>query len=282
LFKLGIKTSVYNEMAQSFDTAFTIAEKKYHAFRKRHDKQDLTEAEKSSYLGRAIIRQSEEGSNISEQELVEIIKISLGAGVDTTSSMLSWNMVHLALNAVVQDKLYSELAEATQKHGGLNAESLRKANVPYLHAVLRETHRLTPAVPITIFKENSLAEVEIHGSTIPKDSLFALDGYSVGMDLVDEPKEFRPERWLPHAVAARKGTSAEIIDHPFYRDAFSQGSRKCPGSRVANNEALILISQLVLDWKMAPTEAGYKKEDVTYQLSGMIHPDMPRLDFVSR
>ena len=34
-------------------------------------------------------------------------------------------------------------------------------------------------------------------------------------DLVNDPEEFWPERWLKDAVDARKVTIAEIIDHPF-------------------------------------------------------------------
>jgi cytochrome P450 len=282
LFNFGIKTSMYKDMAQAFDTATSIAEKKYQEFRKRRDANELTESEKSSYLNKAILRQAEDKS-IREEELAEIIKIALTAAIDTTSSLMSWNMFHLALNPEVQEKLHVELVETTQKCGGLNSEALRKGNVPYLHAVLRETHRLTPAAPVTIFKENSLADLEIHGSTIPKDSLLILDALSVGLDenVVENPKEFRPERWFPDAVEARKGTAAEILDHPYYRDAFSQGSRKCPGSRVANNEVLIMISQLVLDWEMSPPE-GYGKEDVTYSMHGMVHPNLPQLKFVAR
>ena len=132
-------------------------------------------------------------------------------------------------------------------------------------------------------KENSLDDVEMHGSKVPKDSLICLDAFSVGLDpnLVDEPLEFRPERWLPPAIDARKGTPAEVLDHPYYRDPFSQGSRKCPGSRVANNEVLILLSQLVLDWRMEAPE-GFSKESVEYSLKGMIHPTMPKLAFISR
>jgi cytochrome P450 len=282
LHRVGIKTDMYKEMSQSFGTAFDIAEKKYQKFRKRSDANELTEAEKSSYLGRAIIRQAEDDT-IREEELAEIIKVALTAAIDTTSSLLSWNLLHLALNPEVQEKLHAEILESTTKCGGLSAEALRKANVPYLHAVLRETHRLTPAAPLTVFKENSLSDLEIHGSIIPKDSLLILDGYSVGLDerIVDNPKEFRPERWFPEAVEARKGTPAEIIDHPYYRDAFSQGSRKCPGSRVANNEVLLLISQLVLDWEITPPK-GYGKDDVTYCMHGMVHPDLPKLNFQAR
>ena len=216
-------------MAESFSTAFDIARKKYDAFRERSDAKQLTDAEKSSYLERAIIRQKEEGdNNVSDEELVELINVGLVAAVDTTSAMLSWNMMHLALNPEVQEKLRSELIESIEKCGGLNSEALRRGNIPYLHAMLRETHRITPAAPVTIFKENSISDVEIHGTIIPKDSLFLMDSYSLGIseDIVDEPYEFCPKRWLPEAVEARKGTPAEVLDHPFYRDAFSQGSCK--------------------------------------------------------
>lgn len=55
-------------------------------------------------------------------------------------------------------------------------------------------------------------------------------------DLVNDPEEFWPERWLKDAVDARKCTIAEFIDHPFLAAPFSQGARKFPGSRVAANE----------------------------------------------
>ena len=58
-----------------------------------------------------------------------------------------------------------------------------------------------------------------------------LESYTTCMDerLADSPRDFIPERWLPDAVEARKGsTEKEIVDLPFFRDHFSQGARKCP------------------------------------------------------
>ena len=280
LFQLGIKTSMYKDMADSFDTVFSIAEQRVQSFRQRSESNELTDEEKNSYLSRAIARQKEEKDNISETDLMELVKIALTAAIDTTSSVMKWNMMHLALNLDVQERLHAELVESTMKHGGLNAEVLRKVNVPYLHAVIRETHRITPAAPLTVFKE-TLADVEIHGTNIKKGSVVVLDAYSVGMDIVDKPNEFRPERWLPNEVEARKGTNQSLLDHPFYREPFSQGSRKCPGSRVASNEVLIMISQLVLDWKISVPE-GFTRDDVTYRMHGMVHPDLPRLSFEPR
>jgi cytochrome P450 len=216
--------------------------------------------------------------------LVELIDISLIAAIDTTSSLLSWNIMHLAMNQDVQDKLRTELVETVAKHGGLNSQALKKSSSPYLHAVIRESHRLTPAAPITCMKENSLSEVEIHGTVVPMGSLFCMDAFSVGMDpeFVRDPKGFRPERWLPDAVESRKGTPSEIIDHGFYKDPFSQGSRKCPGSRVASNEVLIMVSQLILDWKISAPSRFKSVDDVDYMLHGMIHPKLPKLEFTSR
>merc|ERR1719330_1486720 len=127
----------------------------------------------------------------------------LSAAVDTTSSPLSWNIYHLAVNPNVQDKLYDELSAAYEKEGNtINEEFLKQSTTPYLHATIRESHRITPASPVPINKSNLLADVEIHGVTCPKDSLFSFDGYSVGMDpsIVDNPTSFQPERFMKEAV----------------------------------------------------------------------------------
>lgn len=286
LFRLRIQTGLYNEMGSALGKTMDISRNKYNIFRERYEAGELNEKERNSYLARAIQRQEAKESTVSEPELAELIDVSLMAGVDTTSSLLSWNMMNLAMNPDVQEELYAELLENVKAAGGrITANTIGKES-PYLHAVLRETHRMTPASPATLMKENSLSDVTIHGAVIPKGSLFVLDAFSVGMDpeFVDHPFEFRPERWLREAVEARKGTPSEILDHPYYRSGFSQGSRKCPGARVASNEVLIMVSQLVLDWKMAmPPDAKAKNvKDVKYKMSGFIQPIMPQLKFEAR
>ena len=99
-------------------------------------------------------------------------------------------------------------------------------------------------------------ETEIHGVTIPSNTMVAFNNYVIQMDplYVTEPETFRPERWLPDAVEARKGTPYEVIDHSFFKNSFSQGSRKCPGSRVAINEVLCFLAQLIFDYEIRNKE----------------------------
>merc|ERR1711953_841876 len=127
--------------------------------------------------------------------MTEVAMLSLNAGVDTTSTFICWAMVHLSLNPEVQEKLYEELNQNLEANGGmLTSDMLSKTKSPYLHAVLRESHRLTPVHPTTMMKGNSTKDIEIHGQTFPKGSLFQFDAYSKGIspDYVENPDVFDP------------------------------------------------------------------------------------------
>eukprot|EP00579_Thalassiosira_antarctica_P005575 CAMPEP_0201901928 /NCGR_PEP_ID=MMETSP0902-20130614/54691_1 /ASSEMBLY_ACC=CAM_ASM_000551 /TAXON_ID=420261 /ORGANISM="Thalassiosira antarctica, Strain CCMP982" /LENGTH=676 /DNA_ID=CAMNT_0048435913 /DNA_START=32 /DNA_END=2064 /DNA_ORIENTATION=+ len=312
---LKFETSKMKHCFEGFDAAWAIARDKIESFIERKERGELSENEQVSYLSRALDRQKEEGSNVTVREVMELAFISLFAAVDTTASVLSWNLLHIARSPDVQEKLFQEIsasvetvghgkitAEVLSKsnapylhalsesasvetvgHGKITAEVLSKANAPYLHALIRETHRLTPTRSIGLTKTVDVDHLEVHGHKMEKGDVVSLESYSQGMnsDLVENPEEFRPERWFRDAVEARKGSPSEIIDHPFLASPFSQGARKCPGSRVATNEIKVLIdhpflaspfsqgarkcpgsrvatneikvllSQLVLDWKIS-------------------------------
>jgi len=186
------------------------------------------------------------------------------------------------MNQEVQQTLYQEISRnlVNFETGMVSEAMLTKAASPYLHAVIRENHRMTPAVTITLLKDNAKSDVEIHGVTIPKGNQFVLDSYSIGMDpeYVPDYDTFRPERWLEEEVKKRVGTLAEMIDHPLYRDPFSAGSRKCPGSRVATNEVLVMISQLLLDWNISFADESIKSLDDIQHFQGLtVQPRVPAL-----
>lgn len=287
---LGIQTARYKKMVSAWSRAFLHSKQKYADFRTKFESDPgaMTELEKDSYLAGAIERQKlsiESDDYCTEEELIEVVNMMLSAAVDTTSSPLSWNIYHLAVNPDVQAKLFDELSAVYKREGNsINENFLKQSNSPYLHATIRESHRITPATPVPINKENTLADVEIHGVTCPKDSLFSFDGYSIGMDpsIVDNPTSFQPERFMEEAVESRKGTPAEVLDHPLLKSPFSHGSRKCPGARVANNEILIMISQLVLDWKISAPADIKSFADMKYEMTGMISPVLPQLKFERR
>ena len=236
--------------------------------------------------------------------------MALFAAVDTSSAVMGWNLFHVARCEEVQEKLLAELQSAVAKSGKdrrLTAEALSRENVPYLHAIFRETHRLTPPGPIAVTKQVDKDGIKVNNVELKKGDVISLEVFTTGMDpeLVDNPNEYKPERWLSDAVEARKGTASEILDHLFLKGPFSQGmctiahfvgcfwlsslsigfckcvgARKCPGARVATNEMHVLLAQLVLDWKMSSPVK--ELENASYVQRTMIEVQMPELQFEAR
>uniref|UniRef100_A0A7S1B828 Cytochrome P450 n=2 Tax=Corethron hystrix TaxID=216773 RepID=A0A7S1B828_9STRA len=282
---------MYDSFSNGWKNAREIAMEKSYAFMDRASEDRLEgDFQRRSYLANALRRQAE-GDAVTREELAEMGFLILSASLDTTSALVNWLVLHLALSPSTQRTLRKELTAAMRDRG---AETLvpemyqQVRTLPYLHAVLRESHRCTPAIPINVIKKNKASALEIHGETIPQNSSILLDSYSVGWDpeFVPQPERFRPERWMDDAVEGRKGTLRQVLDHKMYQKPFSQGARQCPASRVANFEVLTMISQLVLDWDIALSEESEKSvrsfQDVPYYQGTTVQPVMPGFSFTAR
>ena len=278
---LGIPTERINRLYKNLDIILDIGSRRITNFRKRYEEGSLDEKERVSYLARAIERQRE--SDLSEDEAVYVCTLLLLAAVDTTAANIGWTILQLGIHREIQDQLYRELDTAVQKEGELNASVFEKSKTPLLQAVIRETHRVTPTILFNIVKEVSHSSVSIHGVELPSGSVVIFDSFNpqLNPDLVDDPSEFRPERWFPDAVEARKGTQKEVIDHPLFSAPFSQGARRCPGSRVANLETQAMVAQMILDWKFILPE-GLKVDDVEYAFETTLIPSWPELRLEQR
>lgn len=286
---LGIETPWVRKFYKGMDRIDDIAQKRLKAFMEKAKEGRLSKEEEASYCGKLAARRLSGESDISEQELIENAMIFMVAAVDTTAGKTAWNVLQLALNPEIQERIRQQLVDAAVKEGQnqdnitLTPGMLEKAEVPLLHAFVRETHRCTPPLGADMLKELS-ADTVIHGETLPKGSAIMFDSLTNVMDpeLVDNPRDFVPERWLSDAVEARKNTPAAIIDHPFYAGPFSQGARRCPGSRVAYLEVQAMIAQLLLDYKIqGPANTHW--QDVGGVLKLMFVPDFPSdVKFVPR
>lgn len=283
-YKVGIQTPTYKSFCAHMDEALELGVKKIKAFHDEKNAGQLNEGETASYLSRVIERQQRDKS-ISYREMVDLVFLTMVVSVDTTSAVLNWTLLHLALNPDVQQSLREEvLRNLDENTGKVTAEGISDKRAPYMVATLRETHRLTSAVPANCVKRNVGSDVEIHGINIPKGNMFVMDSYSAGLDaeLVDEPHEYRPERWLPEGVAARKGSKREFLDHKLYAGPFSEGARKCPGSRVASAELHAVFAYLVKEWEFCidPEENVGSYRDIGYHFGLAIQPILPKFKFV--
>lgn len=250
---------------------------------KKKEAGTLTESEEASYWNQAMERWEKGDTGLTKDEVFKICLILFNASVDTTSAKTAWHLLHVALNEEAQERLYQEIYNNVQETGGkITPVMFAAANSPYLAAVLRESNRLTCPANLTPIRRTA-KETEVHGPIIPAGSVVCFDQASKSIDpeFVDDPFSFQPERFLPDAVEARKGTKAEFLDHPLFSGPFGQGARRCPGSRVARNESMALLAQCVLDWKMSIPEVSDFR-DVPYGLDTLVSPKLPKFSFEPR
>ena len=140
-------------------------------------------------------------TSLTEQEFKEMTAFLLIASVDTTSSILQWILIHLAFYPEVQAKVRDEILSKVSQNGSSEelAEVMRKGirkQLPYLSSVIREIHRVRPAMAWTATKDPQ-CEVDLGGYKVPAGVPCTLHIFSIQNDpnIVDNPLEFCPERW---------------------------------------------------------------------------------------
>jgi len=275
--ELGYTSPRLSKFNKNMTASFEYGTKWVDEFVERRDRGELNEFETNSYIAANL--QKTENDGLTAQEFKEMTTLLLAASVDTTSGIVNWVLVHLAFYPDVQRKLRREILSHMKIDGG--SSDLAKALAmganqafPYLNAVIREVHRMRPA--IVGINKAPIQDIDLGGYNVPKGTPCMLDTFSIQNDpsIVKNCDEFLPERWLPEAVSARKGLPEEILDHPLLREPFSAGSRKCPGSRVARQEVLVLVATLVRKYSftLAPNQGINHISDIPYFFGTVIGP----------
>jgi len=281
VMKLGLGVTTKRNLAfgDTMQKSFNLIESFIDELRDSAKNGTLNDLEKNCWAVKAYER-SDKDTALSQKGYSEIISLLLAAGIDTTSTVFLWNLIHLAGNPEVQEKLRQELVNALGEEGCITTKTQFKKEFPYLLACIRETHRINPVIMAASIKDTQ-GDREVNGFHIPKGTRFMFNLRSIQNDpkYVENPEQYRPERWLDDEVEARKGTEAEVIDHRLLANAFSSGPRMCPGMRVANLEIYIYLSELLRKFEITmEPNPEYK----CYQYLTILPEPLPKLYFRRR
>lgn len=174
------------------------------------------------------------------------------AGTDTTTYTLEWAMAELMHNPEIMSKVQKELEQVVGK--GIPIQETDIAKLPYMQAVIKETFRLHPPVPLLLPRKAEI-DVEIGEYIIPKDAQVLVNAWVIGRDpnKWDNANVFVPERFLDSEI--------DVKGHHFELIPFGSGRRICPGLPLAIRMLPMMLGSLIncFDWKL---EDGLNIDDL--------------------
>ncbi|OHE96920.1 cytochrome P450 [Colletotrichum orchidophilum] len=189
-------------------------------------------------------------------EIYENANVLIIAGSETTATALSGCTYLLLTNPDKLAKLTQEIRTSFQNEDEIDL--LSTAELEYLHAVLEETLRAYPPVPVALPRITPPSGQEILGQWIPGNTTIGVAHWALyhNEKIFSKPFEFHPERWL--------GDPAFAGDHLEALKPFHIGPRNCLGMNLAYAEMKMILSKVLwnFDLQLAAQSTGWIDHDV--------------------
>lgn len=182
-------------------------------------------------------------AGISREETIAQCKDLIFAGTDSTSTTLSTILWHLARQPETLKRLGDELSAV--KGQGLNA------NMPYLHATVKEGLRVGMANPPRLPRCVPEAGWSYRSTYLPAGTGVGCSSFVLHFDptVFPDPFAFRPERWLDgedgDADDAGGRTKEQLARQRAAWFAFGAGTRQCIARTFATEEVTLAVRRVV-------------------------------------
>ena len=184
-------------------------------------------AERRDILSLLLSARDEAGQPMSDEEVHDELMTLVTAGHETSATALAWTFERLLFDP---DSLDRAAAEA---RGSAAEGPPSQAKLSYIDAVIKETLRLRPIIPLV--GRAVFAPFELGGYTLPAGSAVAPCIYLAHRraETYPEPERFRPERWLGAKV------------DPYAWLPFGGGVRRCIGMGFALYEMRVIVATVL-------------------------------------
>ncbi|CDY48166.1 BnaA06g16670D [Brassica napus] len=177
-------------------------------------------------------------------------------------------VLHLLSNKMCLNILHEEVRTCCKRRSSVSEEDLQ--NMKYLKAVIKETLRLHPPLPLLV-PHKSTQEVILREYGIPAGTQVTINAWAIGREAATwgpDGESFRPERHLDSSVDFR--------GHDFELIPFGAGRRICPAISFAAVLNEFVLANLVhqLNWRL-PAESTEVKTNVAESTGTVIHRMFP-------
>jgi cytochrome P450 len=177
----------------------------------------------------------EDGSRLTDAELIGHANTMFIAGHDTSANALTWSLFLLAQHPRALHSLLDEI------DGVLHGEAPtveQLGRLPLLEGTIKESLRLLP--PATLIRRDSNAPFELGPYALPAGAVVTISPYVTHHmpELYSEPERFRPERW------------ATIAPTPYEYLPFGAGPHMCIGASFAMLEIKVVLAMILQRYRL--------------------------------
>ena len=216
------KLQKYGPWRRTIENQVELDRVMFRVIGERREATDL--ADRTDVLSRLLLVQDENGSGLTDEELRDQLVTLLLAGHETTATALAWTLHELGKDPA-QERKARDAASA--------------GNSEYLEAVLKESMRLHPVIPMVV--RHLMAPATVGGVDLPRGANVA-----ASIILAHESEEshpdhtrFRPERFLEGEVAINTWIP------------FGGGVRRCIGAGFSLMEGVAVLREVLTTYDVA-------------------------------
>jgi cytochrome P450 len=183
-------------------------------------------------LSMLLAARDEDGSRMTDEQLLDEILTLFLAGHETTAVSLTWTPYLLSLHTDIEARLHSEMKN-TLGGRALDLQDMRL--LPYTERVVKESMRLYP--PAFVIGRQALDDFKIGGFDVPARTQVLMSPWVIHREprFYAKPDRFNPDRW-----------TEDCMKHlPRYACLpFGGGPRQCIGNSMAMMEAVLVLATI--------------------------------------
>ncbi|CAN7128016.1 cytochrome P450 734A1 [Brassica rapa] len=215
-------------------------------WRRKSEESKELEPEPAAAAAKDLLALMIQAKNVTVQDIVEECKSFFFAGKQTTSNLLTWTTILLAMHPEWQAKARDEVLRVCGSRDVPTKDHVVKLKT--LGMILNESLRLYPPIVATIRRAKS--DVELGGYKIPCGTELLIPIIAVHHDQAiwgNDVNEFNPDRFANGVPRAAK--------HPVGFIPFGLGARTCIGQNLAILQAKLTLAIMIqrFTFHLAPT-----------------------------